>query len=114
MKQAADNTAFGVANRVKYVHKLVWVGYLDLHWVRSLVDPVVLHCLAVDLVEILVPRAELGPQRMQDVVLREACKSLVEPNVVPPIHGDVVAEPHVAELVSHRSTISLNQHLGRV
>ena len=85
MQQAADNTAFGVADRVKYVHKLIRIGYFDLHWVRLLVHPVVLHCLAVDLVEILVPRAELGPQRMQDVVLRETRESLVEPDVIPPV-----------------------------
>ena len=42
----------------------------------------------------------------------ELGEGLVEPQVVPPLHGDQVAEPHVRELVQDRVGASLHLSLG--
>mmetsp|Transcript_30076 Transcript_30076/g.64231 ORF Transcript_30076/g.64231 Transcript_30076/m.64231 type:complete len:1116 (-) Transcript_30076:97-3444(-) len=44
-------------------------------------------------------RAVLGLGHARANVLNVLCKALVEEEVVPPFHGDEVAEPHVRELV---------------
>ena len=74
------------------------------------VDPVFFHRNHVDLIQILVPGAESRPQRVQYMVLGEACEAFIKPNIVPPLHSDMVAEPHVAELVRYGTTITLDEH----
>ena len=96
MEHAANSTSFGVRNCVKDFHELVRIGYLYLYRVCLAVDPVVLHRLTVHLEKILVPGAKLRPQCIKDMMLREPSKSLVKPDVVPPVHRDIVTKPHVA------------------
>ena len=48
----------------------------------------------------------------QSQVAHELGEGLVEPQVVPPLHGDQVAEPHVRELVQDRVGASLHLSLG--
>ena len=43
---------------------------------------------------------------------RERRERLVEPQVVPPLHGDEVAEPHVRHLVQHRLGATLIRRAG--
>lgn len=42
---------------------------------------------------------DLGEAKVSD----EISKALVEPEVVPPLHGDQVAEPVVRQLVDHNA-----------
>ena len=48
----------------------------------------------------------------QSQVAHELGEGLVEPQVVPPLHGDQVAEPHVRQLVQDRVGASLHLSLG--
>ena len=48
----------------------------------------------------------------QGEVAHELGEGLVEPQVVPPLHGDQIAEPHVRELVQDRVGASLHLGLG--
>ena len=41
-------------------------------------------------------------------------EGLVEPQVVPPLHGHVVAEPHVGQLVQHGHHAALGQRVGHL
>jgi hypothetical protein len=47
------------------------------------------------------PHFQVGPQRVDGLVGDPFREGFVEPQVVPPLHGDVVAEPLVREFVAH-------------
>ena len=46
------------------------------------------------------PPLPLGPEGVDGQYLHEGGEGLVEPDPVPPLHGDQVAEPHVGDLVA--------------
>ena len=46
-------------------------------------------------------------------VTNEICEGLVEPQVIPPLHGDKVAEPHVCQLMHNDVGEHLNAGGGR-
>mmetsp|Transcript_8511 Transcript_8511/g.35010 ORF Transcript_8511/g.35010 Transcript_8511/m.35010 type:complete len:428 (-) Transcript_8511:93-1376(-) len=56
-------------------------------------------CLALKVGNELRPQPPLGPQLVEDARLHPRRKALVEPQVVPPLHGHEVAEPLVREFV---------------
>jgi hypothetical protein len=44
------------------------------------------------------------------MVFGETGESLIEPDIIPPLHGNVISKPHVAQLVSNRPAVALDLH----
>ena len=60
------------------------------------------------------PPLPLGPEGVGGRHLHEGGEGLVEPDAVPPLHGDEVAEPHVGQLVGDHVGHALQLGLGDV
>ncbi len=60
------------------------------------------------------PPLPLGAEGVDGQYLHERCERLVEPDAVPPLHGDQIAEPHVGDLVADHVGHPLELHPGRL
>ncbi len=84
--------------------------------VKCAVDELGLHCFGVAVeVSLGVTHAQLIFAVDQTHQSHEVGKGLLQPHVVPPLHSDQIAEPHVSELVKgdvHDAEPEIVSHLG--
>ena len=48
---------------------------------------------------IIFPDVPIRLERVNRHIFHQICKTFVQPEIIPPLHGDEIAEPLVAELV---------------
>ena len=77
--------ALGVTDRVKDLLHVLRFRDRDLHWVRR-AQPIEGPCAIEVVGDVLVPQLPVGEQRVGRQRLHEGGKTLVQPQIVPPLH----------------------------
>lgn len=99
-KHANYCTTFILANGIKNFVNFLSSLYRYRYRVAGF-QAVQVECAGADIVYKRVQMSELREERVGAECLDEGSERLVEPEVVPPLHGDQVAEPLVREFMAH-------------
>src|SRR6202023_3499044 len=101
LQHSDQGLSLGVGDAVEGGHRLAFVGDGLLDWVRR--APCVEFHGAIFRAARIEPRSPLRKEMLRRLRLHPAGEAFVEPEIIPPGHGDEITEPLVRHLVSENT-----------
>mmetsp|Transcript_36497 Transcript_36497/g.65277 ORF Transcript_36497/g.65277 Transcript_36497/m.65277 type:complete len:253 (+) Transcript_36497:1970-2728(+) len=99
VEHAHHAASFAVRNGIEDLLYLRRIGDGNLDWMAA-AEPIQLQGPLLLLAHVALPNVPLGRERVGSEGLHPICEALIEPQVIPPGHGDEITEPLVGQLVA--------------